>query len=224
MTAHLSNNRQFASIKAAAYRFNYFQDDENIPLVPIPERLHFSSNGAHIIYTEPRTATSPRGEDLPMPGIEHQIFCPTADVILTEYIQKAFPIKNTVRWMEYGREKSRSKTGSTDEQGYEIGLSVDLGEMLKKSFDGQADAKWAQKWQQAYSYHIEQGKKYQLAIRLGKLTEEYQTKLTGIEFSFKQEKMKTTVENANGWLKKINGYMDERLDEHFKWLLEITGK
>lgn len=209
--------------RVALHRFAYFQDDANIPLIDVPKRLHFSLSGSGAYVFETRTTVSARGEEIPIATDKYEALCPNADRILNEYIQKAYPIKNTIKWMDYGSEKSGTKVGAGSEKGYEVGIKIDIGELLNKAFAGEADAKFMEKWQIAYAFYIEQAKKYLLAIRLGRLNEQYQTDLIGLEIVWIKGSITSQLKHANEWLQTANDLMDKKLNTHFEQLIKITG-
>lgn len=60
-------------------------------------------------------------------------------------------------------------------------------------------------------------------MRIGKITEKYQGKLIGIEWTYGKDKYISVEGNANDWLKFLNQIMDKRLDDHFQELIRITG-
>lgn len=103
--------------RTAPNRFFYFQDQEDIPIVPVPDRLHFKAEGVEAIFWKEQSPfVSPMGDVISSKPLKISIPCPLAEPILTEYIKEVFPLKNTIKWMEYAREKSKSQTGSSEEQ------------------------------------------------------------------------------------------------------------
>lgn len=199
----------------------------------MPNGIQFNWTGADAIYPNPnKTAIQPMtGIRFPQPD-EIRIPCPVAVPIMNHYVQRAFPIKTTLRWMDYASEKSKSKSGTGEESGYSIGGSLslggDIGKSLFKSYEGEINGEWQQKWSLAYSFYIEQGKKYLLEMKLGKVTDEYRdpqnkNTLVGLKWNHKGKAYESDIGNANGWLQSCNKKMDELLEDHFKSLSQITA-
>ncbi len=82
-------------------RVFYPIEDDNIPLVDVPSGIQFNWTGADAIYPNPnKTAIQPMtGIRFPQPD-EIRIPCPVAVPIMNHYVQRAFPIKTTLRWMD----------------------------------------------------------------------------------------------------------------------------
>ncbi len=204
----------------------YFQlqDYENIPLIPVSKSLQWQAD----VYTtefwrydsEP-TFISPMGDALSRPPDKIMIPFPQAVPILNEYIQKVFIIKNTIQWMDYASEKSKSKTGETESSKWSIGISVDLGKLLEKSFGGNVDGNLEKQVQLAFTLYVEQAKKYLLTQKKGRIDDEYLEKLVGIELKDKEVIYTTDINNAHGAIKWVNTVLDKRLKEHFDILKSI---
>lgn len=147
-----------------------------------------------------------------------------ADKILSEYAMKAVPMKYTIQFLDFVSERSKSKTGSSEGESYKVGYTIDMSKLFAKESTGEISGEYEKSLQTAFSYYVDQGKKYLIDSAYIKLVETYRDKLIGLDYTFKKSKYKTDIGVANSWMSIANEDIDRKLDEHFDKLRQIAKK
>jgi len=205
-----------------------YQTTPDLPLMEVPNELFITYSNISIVKVEsggqPVSGTM-AGITVYVPrSVGYSEVVPEADVIRSEYALKAVPMKYTTQFLDFASERSKSKTGSTEGEGYSVGFSVDISKIFTKDSSGEVNGEYQKSFETAFSYYVDQGKKYLIDLAYIKLVETYRDKLIGLDYIYKGSKYKTDIDIAGSWIKLTNEQIDKRLDIHFEQLKAIANK
>jgi hypothetical protein len=212
--------------KGFALNTNFrYQTSEELPLMKVPDNLFITYTNSSYVGYYPMQQVVPAGlMVIPVKPIETRSeIIPEADQIRTEYALKAVPMKYTIRFLNFASERSKSKTGSSETDSAKIGFSFDISKLFSKESFGEVSGEYQKSFQTAFSYYVDQGKKYLIDLAYIKLVETYSDKLVGLDFIYEREKRKTNTHIADSWMKNTNEEIDKKLKDHFERLELMSG-
>lgn len=196
-----------------------YQTTPDLPLMDVPDELFITyTNASRVEYYVQQTVV-PMMVVVPAAEVKsYSEYVNEADTIRNEYVLKAVPMRYTIRFLDFASERSKSKTSSSVGESSKLGFTFDASKIFAGESSGEVNLEHQRNFETAFSYYVDQGKKYLIDLAYIKLVETYRDKLIGLDYTYKGKKYKTNTDIAGDWIRGTNVEIAKRLDEHFEKL------